>query len=178
EGAQVGASNYTFRCGPDVVSGRDLPAIFSAVLCGHIHRAQTITHDLNGKPLPAPVICPGSIERTSFAERTEHKGYVILTIDPASRTIASIQDTFVPLPVRPMVSLLLEPAGSDTETLMRQLATELHALHPDSVVRLRLGGPKAREAREVLSASYLRDIAPPTMNIDLAPDPAQYRLGS
>lgn len=178
EGAQVGASNYTFRCGPDVVSGRDLPAIFSAVLCGHIHRAQTLTHDLNGQLLPAPVIHPGSIERTSFAERAEDKGYMILTIDLASRNAGSVQFAFMPLPARPMISLVLEPAGTDTETLRRQLEAELQALDPDSVVRLRLCGPKADKAREVLNAPYLREIAPPTMNIDLALERAQFRAGS
>jgi exonuclease SbcD len=38
EGAKVGPSDYTFRRGPDVIRGSDIPAEFDAVLCGHIHR--------------------------------------------------------------------------------------------------------------------------------------------
>jgi len=73
EGATVGVQNCTFRPGPDVISGRNIPAAFDAVLAGHIHRGQQITHDLAGRKLPAPVIYPGSTERTSFAEREEEK---------------------------------------------------------------------------------------------------------
>ncbi len=78
EGAQVGLGNYTFRSGADVVRGCDVPSGFAAVLSGHIHRRQVLTHDLGGQPLAAPVFYPGSVERTSFAERDEPKGYVWL----------------------------------------------------------------------------------------------------
>ena len=74
EGAQVGPSNYFFRSSPEVIHGRDLPGDFDAILCGHIHRAQVLTHDLASRPFAAPVIYPGSVERTSFAERDEKKG--------------------------------------------------------------------------------------------------------
>ena len=50
EGAQVGPSDYTFRRGPDIIPGRAIPAGFDAVLSGHIHRAQTLTRDLGGRP--------------------------------------------------------------------------------------------------------------------------------
>jgi exonuclease SbcD len=78
EGAQVGPGNYTFRSGADVVRGRDVPPGFAAVLSGHIHRRQVLTHDLSGQPMAAPVFYPGSVERTSFAERDEPKGYLWL----------------------------------------------------------------------------------------------------
>jgi DNA repair exonuclease SbcCD nuclease subunit len=169
EGAQVGTNNYTFRSGADVVRGRDIPAQFSAVLSGHIHRAQTLTHDLRGLPLAAAVIYPGSIERASFAERTEDKGYVILTIGLTDRDRgALLEESFVRLPARPMVSLLFEPTVTDTQEVSSQLEGRLGELDPDSVVRVVLQGPKAKEARQVLSAALLRDLALPTMNIHLA----------
>jgi len=64
------------------VAGCDVPSDFAAVLAGHIHRRQTLTRDLRGRALGAPVIYPGSIERTSFAERNEDKGYVIADFIP------------------------------------------------------------------------------------------------
>ncbi|MFC2025934.1 exonuclease SbcCD subunit D [Chloroflexota bacterium] len=81
EGSKVGPSDYTFRRGPDVLRGRDLPEGFAAILAGHIHRGQILTRDLQGQKIAAPVIYPGSIERTSFAERYEEKSYVILKIE-------------------------------------------------------------------------------------------------
>ena len=48
EGAQVGSHNYTFRGGHEVVRGQDIPTGFAAILSGHIHRAQVLTHDLRG----------------------------------------------------------------------------------------------------------------------------------
>jgi exonuclease SbcD len=171
EGAQVGASNYTFRSGLDVVRGRDIPPGFSAVLCGHIHRAQVLSHDLRHRPLAAPVVYPGSVERTSFAERTEEKGYAILTIGLSGRNEGALLGvSFVPLPARPMVSLRFDPTNADPEVLASQLASRLGELDPDSVVRVELQGPYSTEARQVPSTPYLRELAPPTMNIWLAPE--------
>jgi DNA repair exonuclease SbcCD nuclease subunit len=169
QGAQVGANNYTFRSGHDVVRGRDIPAGFSTVLSGHIHRAQTLTYDLGGRPLASPVVYPGAIERTSFAERTEDKGYVILTIGPGEGGQGALLDvSFVPLPARPMVSLMLKAVDTDFAALSAQLGGMLRDLNPHSVVRVLIQGPKAEDARQVLSAALLRDLAPPTMNINLA----------
>ena len=80
EGATVGPVGYMFRGDPDVIAGRDIPRGFAAVLAGHIHRHQVLTTDLAGRALAAPVFYPGSIERTSSAERDETKGYVIVEI--------------------------------------------------------------------------------------------------
>ena len=90
EGARVGPVGYTFRRGADVIRGRDLPAGFAAVLAGHIHRRQVLTADLAGRPLAAPVLYPGSIERTSVAERDEPKGYMTLEIAPGPTAASSV----------------------------------------------------------------------------------------
>jgi hypothetical protein len=44
-----------FRHATDVVKASDIPADFSAVLSGHIHRFQVLAKDLKGKALHAPV---------------------------------------------------------------------------------------------------------------------------
>jgi DNA repair exonuclease SbcCD nuclease subunit len=176
EGAQVDASNYTFRGGVDVVRGKDIPKGLSAVLSGHIHRAQVLTHDLNQRPLTAPVIYPGSVERTSFAERNEDKGYMLVTFGPSEQDQGQLIDvSFLALPARPMVTLTLEPGESGEASLTDYLRDRLAALDPNSVVRLQLRGPSSEEAREVLTAAYLRELAPPSMNITLTPDRGRNR---
>jgi DNA repair exonuclease SbcCD nuclease subunit len=88
EGATVGPADHTFRASPDVIRCSDLPRAFAAVLSGHIHRHQLLTRDLRGRPLAAPLVYPGSIERTSGAERHETKGYALLdfTSGPGSNS--------------------------------------------------------------------------------------------
>jgi exonuclease SbcD len=171
EGAQVGVNDFTFRSGPDVVRGSEIPGDFRAILSGHIHRAQVLTHDLQRQPLAAPVIYPGSVERTSFAERSEDKCYAILSFGMTGRQRGrSVDVSFVPLPARPMVSLVIEPGKTGQESLAEHLRRQLAALDPDSVVRVQLRGPDSARAREVLSAAQLRELAPPSMNVSLAPD--------
>ena len=168
EGARVGPSDYTFRRGSDIIPGKDIPADFGAVLSGHIHRRQLLTHDLGRRDLAAPVIYPGSVERTSFAERAEEKGYAVVTVGLMGDQ-APVQVSFESHPARPMVSHVLEPAAHNRRSLVSQQATRLRELDPDSVVRVQLRGPVAAESLQSLSAACLRDLAPPTMNIALAP---------
>ncbi|MFN2186497.1 MAG: exonuclease SbcCD subunit D, partial [Anaerolineae bacterium] len=156
-----------FRSGPDIIPGQALPAGFDAVLSGHIHRRQVLTHDLSRRVIAAPVVYPGSIERTSFAERDEEKGYTIVTIQPPGSD-APLQVVFEPLPVRPMVSLVLEPAAADRGAVVNLLVSHLRALDPDAVVRVQFRGPNADASVNTLSAACLRRLAPPTMNVDLA----------
>ena len=101
EGARVGVHDFTFRGGPDVVRGSQIPGVFCAVLSGHIHRAQVLRHDLGQRPLAAPVIYPGAVERTGFDERHEEKGYMIVTVDVGVPGGQLADVTFVPLPARP-----------------------------------------------------------------------------
>lgn len=79
EGATVGVQNYTFRTGPDVVRMCDVPPDATAVLCGHIHRLQVLwRRTADGRAVP--VVYPGSVERTSYAERGEAKGFFEIEI--------------------------------------------------------------------------------------------------
>jgi DNA repair exonuclease SbcCD nuclease subunit len=165
EGSQVGPGDFTFRRGRDIIPGRDLPAGFDAVLSGHIHRPQMLTQDLAARRLAAPVIYPGSVERTSFAERDEDKGYAVVTLGPPGEPI---QVDFCSLPARPMVSLVLDPPVPDRAVLERLLISQLREIDPQAIVRVQLCGPNAGASEEALTAACLRDLAPSTMNIDLA----------
>ena len=127
EGARV--HGYTFRHRPDTARMADVPAAFDAVLCGHIHRHQVLTRDLQGRPAPAPVVYPGSVERTAFVERFEEKGYVLLELLPGQ-----VDWRFVRLSARPME--VLEWRAAPPEDLRARLA----ALPVDAVVQVRVLG--------------------------------------
>lgn len=159
EGATVGPNEFTFRRGADVVPRHALPRRFDGVLSGHIHRRQTLT---GSHP---PVLYPGSIERTSFAEKDEVKGFLELRVDP--RRGAEIVSEFVPLPTRPMVEIML-PSRLDPGAIRSHLAARAAALDRDAVVRLTSDGVLARGALRLLLRDRLRSFFPPSVNVQLA----------
>jgi len=167
-GAQVGPADYTFRGGADVIRTGEIPTDFRYLLCGHIHRAQVLTHDLSGRLLPAPVVYPGSVERTSFAERYEEKGYMLLEIDPGRARMPAEEVGFQPLPARPMFQLRLTEKELEREPIAQHLKEMIKGLPQDAVVSLRLEGAAEWVQGLGLSAQLLREIAPQTMNIALA----------
>ncbi len=168
EGAQVGVQNYTFRSGPDVIRGRDLPGDVAAILAGHIHRAQVLRCDLTGRPLPAPVVYPGSVERTAFAERKEAKGYAIVELQPTADGRGCLQGVrVVPLPTRPMAVLTVTTSRLTRPALEAWLRSRLKDMDPSTVVAIGLQGPLTAELAAALSASSLRELAPPTMNVEI-----------
>ena len=160
EGATVGAQQFTFRRGRDVVPGGQIPGAFAAVLSGHIHRWQVLTEDLSGRPMAAPVLYAGSTERTSFAEREEQKGYLLLEVEPGKPA----RWRLVPLPTRPMVNLSVPMGPGLPGRLRRRLA----ALPADAIVRLQPDGPVPPSARSTLGGPGLRAVAPAGMNVSVA----------
>ncbi len=169
EGAQVGTINYTFRGGPDVIRGKDIPGGFIAVLAGHIHRGQILTHDLQNLPLTAPVIYPGSIERTSFAERNEDKYYVIVQFDHfVNLGNQHVEITYVTLPTRPMVMMTLDAEGLGADEVEGWLRERFSELDHDAVVQIKPLGPVSDDVLQILNAPNLRSLAPPSMNVALA----------
>jgi DNA repair exonuclease SbcCD nuclease subunit len=168
EGAQVGVQNYTFRSGPDVIRGRDVPGGFAAVLSGHIHRNQVLRTDLRGRPLATPVFYPGAVERTAFSERSEAKHYALLEFASTPDGIGTlVRLTWVPLPTRPMLMLDLQPGTRCADELTRELRSRLAALDPDAVVRIAVRGPLSPAALQVYSAAHVRSLAPASMNVEL-----------
>ena len=174
EGATVGPRGYTFRRGPDVIPGRAIPAGFAAVLCGHIHRAQVLNLDLAGGALAAPVVYPGSVERTSLAERDEAKGFVTLELAAdRERGGRLVGCRFHPLPTRPMRLLPLDGRGLDRDELARRLAVLLATQPANAVVHLDLRGPLLAGAEAALRAAPLARLTPPgmvvTVRLETAP---------
>jgi exonuclease SbcD len=167
DGATVGPAGYAFRCAHDVIRTGDIPEGFAAVLAGHIHRFQIIKADLRGSPLKAPVFYPGSIERTSFAEKDEPKGYLILEFETSKTSAAALRNwTFHRLPARPMAQLDLHPAGMSAAQIQAWIQSSLYEISPHSIVKLKVHGKLSTGAMAVLRAPALRALAPETMNID------------
>lgn len=175
EGATVGPSDFVFRSGVDVIPGRDIPAGLAAVLAGHIHRVQTLTHDLRGLPLAAPVLYPGAIERTSRAERGEEKGFLTLEIEGTSDGGRIVRRHFHRLPARALESLEIDVTGRGPRELAALLRSEFDRLPEEAAVTVKFVGRPSDEAREILRAPRLRELAPPTMIVEVArPDSQPY----
>lgn len=174
EGARVGPADFTFTTAPDVIRGRDIPPGFAAVLAGHIHRHQVLTADLRRRPLAAPVLYPGSIERTSIAEAAEEKGYLVVEVGLAEGAAGGggagedrVDWEFRPLPARPLVvrELSLDgAAGPEVEGRVRAL---IAAAPSDAVLTIRVVGEPGVPLPRCLSASFLRSVAPATMNVEV-----------
>jgi len=169
EGAKVGPVNYTFRPGQDVIRGSDLPNSFCAVLSGHIHRTQTLRYDLKGRKLAVPVLYPGSVERTAFAEQKEDKGYLTMLLTPGKPPCAQLDNIrFQRLPTRPMVTMDFLIDHQTEENILWDLKSRLKTLDSESVVRIRLVGDVSTQTCKIFSARSLRNLVPATMNIEIA----------
>jgi DNA repair exonuclease SbcCD nuclease subunit len=169
DGATVGPSGYVFRNTADVINASEIPVEFAAVLSGHIHRFQVLSNDLKGKALPTPVFYPGAIERTSFAERNEKKGYLILEFEADRLKGGRLrQRRFYELPTRPMIQLNLHPGDMNAAMLRSWLENTIGDLPQDGIVKLKIHGRISQAAMAVLRAASLRALAPPTMNIGTA----------
>ena len=166
EGATVGSSNHTFRYEQDVVRLREIPDSFAAVLSGHIHRHQVLVRDLRGRDLKVPVLYPGSIERTSFAERDEPKGFLLLDFEPAHGRGGVLRKwDFRELPSRPMVIADLH-GGGDGGRLESEISQVIATAPRDAILRIRIHGFPDERGRALAKAARLRDLAPATMNVE------------
>src|SRR5215831_14380859 len=151
EGATVGPNDYTFTTAADVIRARDLPVGFCAVLSGHIHRHQVLTRDLRGGSIAAPVLYPGSIERTSVAEASEAKGYmtVDLTHDAGE---TRLEWTFHQLPARPLVRREIHLEAVENAALEPTIRALIGDAPADAVLTIRIVGKLDDDARRVLAA--------------------------
>jgi len=167
EGAVVGPQNYVFRSGPDIIPGTDLPTGFAAVLAGHIHRHQVLTHDLHRRELAAPVFYPGSVERTSSAERDENKGYLIIDFETDRRTGGRVINwVFHELTARPMVDLELDPTPGIPAT--DWLRAKLASIDSDAIIRIRVTRTPDEGMRAALKAASVRVLALPTQTVEVS----------
>ena len=169
EGATVGPADYTFTTAPDVIRGRDIPSTFDAVFSGHIHRHQVLHCDLDGKRLAAPVLYPGSIERTALAEIGETKGFLIVRVR-AEAPRAQVEWEFRELPARPMIRKEIAAAALSPMALASAVESIVAEVPIDAVVSIKLLGALTGDQWRVVSSARLRAIVPRTMNVDIVPE--------
>lgn len=162
EGARVGPQNFTFTTAADVIRINDIPAAFAAVLCGHIHRHQVLSADLRRRPVAVPVLYPGSIERTAFAEIGEDKGYLLVQLEDQR-----MRWEFRPLPARPMIARQISLDGLTPAQLDEAVRALVDAAPADAVIGIRCTGQWSEAYTRVLSATRLRAIAPESMNVEV-----------
>jgi len=168
EGATVGPKNYMFRYNDDVIQTSDVPKDFIAVCTGHVHRFQVLTKDLKGHPLTSPILYPGSIERTSFAEKYEKKGYLRLKIQSSNSGEEPVfQWKFQDLPSRPMINVQVTAKNLSPHELRDRIEKTLKNCDPDGIVRIQIQDRVNEDALSVLTAPSLRSLAPPEMNVSL-----------
>jgi DNA repair exonuclease SbcCD nuclease subunit len=167
EGATVGPADYTFTTAADVIRTREIPEEFAAVLSGHIHRHQVLTTDLRGQALPSPVLYPGSIERTAFAEIGETKGFMILDVG-VDAGVPRVRWEFRELPARPMVRRELDAGSMSPAAFASAVEGILSAAPDDAVLSLRLLGELGDEHWRAVSASRLRALRP-EMTVEIVP---------
>lgn len=166
EGATVGPGDFTFTSARDVVRVRDVPAAFAAVLSGHIHRQQVLTTDLRGRPLDVPVLYPGSVERTAYAEMGEGKGYLIVDVS-AGGDVERVMWESRELYARPMMSVDVAVDGRDGDALDADVREIVRAAPADAVLRIRVTGALREEYLRVLRAGHVRTYVPATMNVEI-----------
>jgi exonuclease SbcD len=168
DGCITGPHNFTFKRHRDVVDIDDIPARFCCTLSGHMHRSQVIAKNLSGNLIPGPVVYAGSIERTSFAELDESKGYMIVDIETEGPHKGKLHACrFLELPTRPMVLLKYEltPGKDDHfETWLRQ---NLLQIPHDSIVKVKIDGKPDKSILSSVGAENLRRITPCTMNVSV-----------
>ncbi len=137
EGAQVGRQNYTFRYNKDVIKLEDLTNDYVCYLSGHIHRHQIIRNTINN----VPFIYPGSIERTSFQESDEVKGYCQLSFSETEMKY-DMEYKFIELDSRPMETLEFEEKIYSENEVKDLILSKVKKISSNAVLRYKSEYPE------------------------------------
>lgn len=159
--AVVGPVDFTFRPGrSDTVSRHTIPLDFDYIAAGHIHRYQILSHPLKPR---LNFVYPGSIQRISFAEMEEEKGFVFGEV-----LNGRIETSFIPLPVYDMEIVPVEAAGLSAEACEEDIMSQFWRFSEEMVIRFNLtGGEKASDYPDV-DFQKLRGKMPPVLECQFA----------
>ena len=91
DGACFGPHNHVFTNKIDTLETEKLPENVLLVITGHIHRSQKLQN--------SRVFYTGSIERTSFMEITEPKGYLLIDIEDDFHKVQFCETKSIPMEV-------------------------------------------------------------------------------
>jgi exonuclease SbcD len=132
QGANLSGSERTSLIAhePKFTAGQLAVPPIDYVALGHIHRYQDLNADGD-----IPVVYCSSLERVTFKERDDQKGFVLIDIDPA-QTVRRTTYTFVDTPARRFIDLLLDVRGQvDPTEVLLQAIDEQNIV--DAVIRVR-----------------------------------------
>ena len=133
QGAKIAGSERTSMLAsePKFTVGQLAVSPIDYVALGHIHRSQNRNPD--GHP---PVVYSGSIERVTFKERDETKGFCLVDIDPQAAAPTRTTLSYVETPARPFCALRVNArdAAHPTERIVQAIEG---ADVKDAVVRVR-----------------------------------------
>jgi exonuclease SbcD len=139
DGAVVGPSDFVFGAmRRDTVSRRTCPTDFEYVAAGHIHRYQVLPHPCKPR---LKFVYPGSIQRMSYAEMDEEKGFVY-----GELLHDRIETRFVPLPVYEMEIVEIEAGTLTSQQCEEAIVAQSWRFDENRVIRFNLvGGEKAAD---------------------------------
>ncbi|MCJ7594424.1 MAG: hypothetical protein MUO52_06585, partial [Desulfobacterales bacterium] len=161
DGARVGPVDYTFKPGrSDTVSREMLPQHFEYIAAGHIHQYQILYHPL--KP-SLPFVYPGSIQRISFAEMHEDKGFV-----EAELLHDRIETRFIPLSAWDMEMVEIEAAGRTSGDVEEAIRSQFWRFSEDLVIRFNLTGGAGTSDYPPVDFQRMRADMPPILECQFA----------
>ncbi|HIE22852.1 MAG TPA: hypothetical protein EYP68_01315 [Candidatus Korarchaeota archaeon] len=127
-----------------VIRRTSIPKEVNLVVAGHLHAHMV--------ELGSPTICyVGTLERLSFAEEKEKKGFIVIEADQNGvRRIEQVE-----LPTKPMVTIEYGISGKEnlTETIISLLEEAASSLPRESIIRLKIRGAMFPEIR----TTYAKD---------------------
>jgi len=132
---------------------KDINENYNGYLSGHIHPQQIIYKKTDSMEIP--VIYPGSVERTSFAEKRETKGYYLIIIQKQLERI-KIMTKFNTLQSRPMIDIVVENNYSLEQTI-DYLVNELSKVEERSIIRIQA---EKSEYLNQIKYSFLSSLMP------------------
>lgn len=131
QGAELAGSERTtlISSEPKFTVGQLAVPPIDYVALGHVHRAQN--RNPEGHP---PVVYSGSIERVTFKERDEPKGYYLVDIEKTEDPSTDL--TFIETPARSFVAVKVDARETETPTERILEAIDGRAV-VDAIVRVR-----------------------------------------
>ncbi len=158
QGSEIAGSERTSLIAhePRFTPGQLSPPPIDYVALGHIHRFQ----DRRTDPEAPPVVYCSSIERISFKEADDPKGFVLVTIEAEDGRKQTSYE-FVETPARRFLALGVDAREADdpTERILQEIAR--HDVE-DAIVRVRYHIDEAqvpqidaRRIREALDAAFV-----------------------
>ncbi|MFX1253151.1 MAG: exonuclease SbcCD subunit D [Promethearchaeota archaeon] len=141
ETATVGSQDFSFSTRhPEVLPLSMIPQSFDYIALGHVHRYQQFFSQHLREDIP--VVYPGSIERTSFAECYEKKGYIIANVRINPETDEKNTELiFSELPTRPMYQMeIVVDENKEEETVIMEIEQKLGEIKRDSIVYFKVLG--------------------------------------